>query len=155
MRLVLTVLFLLSTMHLAAAETLAGRASVIDADTIELQGQKIRLLGIDAPESRQACTDQAGQPWRCGQKAALALADKIGQATVRCEGKSKDRYKRLIAVCWLGSEDLNAWLVGEGWALAYRRYSKAYIPAEEAARNARKGLWAGTFDAPWDWRKHH
>ena len=70
-----------------------------------------------------------------------------------CEQKDQDRYGRIVAVCRVGEEDLNAWLVAEGWALAYRQYSKAYIAEEEAASAARKGIWRGTFVPPWEWRQ--
>lgn len=136
----------------AVADTFSGSASVIDGDTIELQGQQIQLLGIDAPESDQTCWDAAGQSWQCGQKAARALSDKIGAATVSCEGTRRDRDKHLVAVCRAGGENLNAWLVAEGWALAYRSYSTAYVGAEEAARQVGKGLWVGAFEPPWVWR---
>lgn len=90
-----------------AAEPIVGRPSVTDGDTLVIQGTKIRLHGIDAPESAQTCQDGARKPYRCGQKAALALADKIGQGTVSCEPRDTDRYGRTVAVCRLGSEDLN------------------------------------------------
>lgn len=138
-----------------SAETLAGQATVIDADTVEIHGERIRLLGIDAPESLQTCTDAAGAEYRCGQVAALALADKIGRAVVTCEGKKRDRYRRLLATCWAGGADLSAWLAEQGLAVAYRRYSKAYAPQEDAARAAKRGLWAGEFEMPWGWRKVH
>ena len=131
---------------------LVGRASVIDGDTLEIHGQRVRLIGIDAPESDQACLNATGQSWRCGQRAALALADRIDAATVTCEGNERDRYGRLLAVCKARGEDLGAWIVKEGLALAYRRYSTTYIGQEDAARTARRGMWAGTFVPPWDWR---
>ncbi|UYN97812.1 MAG: thermonuclease family protein [Enhydrobacter sp.] len=137
----------------AGAESpLLGTASVVDGDTLEIRSQRVRLHGIDAPESRQLCTRQDGTRWRCGQQAALALADRIGTATVRCEGNSRDRYGRLIAVCYKNKEDLNRWMVANGWAVAYRRYSLAYAPDEDRARAARNGIWSSTFDMPWDWR---
>jgi endonuclease YncB( thermonuclease family) len=94
---------------------------VIDGDTIEIRGQRIRLFGIDAPESRQACTDQAGASYRCGQKAAQALDYRISDGVVRCEPKDRDRYGRVVAVCRAYGEDLSAWMAGLGWALAFRR----------------------------------
>jgi endonuclease YncB( thermonuclease family) len=136
----------------ASNGSLSGRASVVDGDTLEIHGQRVRLIGIDAFESDQTCLDAAGQSWRCGQRAALALADGIGAATVTCEGDERDRYGRLLAVCQAHGEDLGAWLVSEGLALAYRRYSTAYIGQENAARAAKRGVWAGTFVLPWDWR---
>ena len=129
-------------------------ASVIDADTIEIHGQRIRLHGIDAPEGRQTC-ELDGQPYRCGQQAALALADYIGQRTVVCEQRDVDRYQRVVAVCHVGGEDMGAWLVSEGWALAYRRYSTDYVDEEDGARTSRRGLWRGEFIPPWEWRQNH
>lgn len=135
-----------------ARPDLIGVASVTDGDTIKIHGTRIRLEGIDAPESRQTC--QIGsQPWRCGQKSALALADKIGRGTVRCEHLGTDRYKRVLGRCWSGPTDLNKWMVRNGWAVAYRRYSEAYVADEDAARESRVGIWAGTFEMPWDWRR--
>ncbi|HEV7368537.1 thermonuclease family protein [Arenibaculum sp.] len=134
-------------------EALVGAATVIDGDTLEIRGQRIRLHGIDAPEAAQTCTDAAGKAWRCGQRAALELAERIGRATVTCEQKDRDRYGRIVAVCSTGNRDLNAWMTESGWALAYRAYSRDYADAEAAARSARAGIWAGTFDAPWDWRR--
>ena len=131
---------------------MTGTASVVDGDTIEVHDQAIRLHGIDAPESRQTCTAE-GKPWRCGQKAALALADKIGRRPVTCRERDRDRYERVVAVCSVGEIELNGWLVREGWAMAYRKYSLDYVPAENAARAEKRGIWKGEFDPPWEWRK--
>jgi endonuclease YncB( thermonuclease family) len=150
-RLALVALFLvLSTA--ANAETLVGQASVIDGDTVEIHGQRIRLHGIDAPESSQLCL-RGPERYRCGQAAAFALADRIGEATVTCEGRERDRWGRLIAVCRARGEDLNGWLVRAGWALAFRRYAEDYVPAETEAQRAGYGMWAGVFVPPWDWRR--
>jgi endonuclease YncB( thermonuclease family) len=131
---------------------LTGRATVIDGDTIELHGRRIRLFWIDAPESAQICQSAAGHDYRCGQQAALALADRIGTATVRCTKKDIDRYNRIVAVCRVGDIDLGDWLVSQGHAVAFRRYSKDYVAEEDRARSARRGMWAGTFTMPWEWR---
>lgn len=149
---VVATLFVISA-GCASAE-LAGRATVIDGDTLELRGQRIRLFGIDAPESGQLC-QLGGQAYRCGQQAALALADRIGQRTVRCTAKDVDRYGRTVAVCFVGGEDLDRWMTLQGWALAYRKYSLDYVDAEDAARTAGRGLWRGEFQPPWEWRKEH
>lgn len=134
------------------ADRIAGRASVIDGDTIDIHGRRIRFHGIDAPESRQLCL-AAGALYRCGQKAALALADRIGSATVACTPTDRDRYGRTVAVCRADGIDLNAWMVRAGWAVAYRRYSGDYVGDEEAAAAGRAGIWQGTFVVPADWRR--
>ncbi|QEX23368.1 hypothetical protein FRZ61_33060 [Hypericibacter adhaerens] len=128
---------------------------MIDGDTIEIHGTRIRLFGIDAPEGRQLCKDASGKDYRCGQKAAFALADHIGAGTVSCDARDIDRYGRTVAVCHLGAEDLNAWMVAQGWAVAYRHYSKDYVQQEDTAKSAKLGVWAGSFEWPWDWRHNN
>jgi endonuclease YncB( thermonuclease family) len=137
----------------AAGQALQGTASVVDGDTLEIHGTRIRLHGIDAPESAQLCLDRDGRKWRCGQRAALALADRIGRRPVTCERGDVDQYGRVIARCSVGGADLNDWLVREGWAVAYRRFSQEYVAAESDARSAAKGIWAGRFVLPWEWRR--
>jgi len=133
-------------------KVIAGRASVIDGDTIEIRGQRIRLFGIDAPESGQTCTDANAATYRCGQRAAQALDDRISDGVVTCERKDTDRYGRMVAVCRAYGEDLSAWMAGLGWALAFRRYSDEYAPAEDLARRRKAGMWSGQFVPPWEWR---
>jgi endonuclease YncB( thermonuclease family) len=137
----------------AAAETIRGRASVIDGDTLEIAGKRIRLHGADAPESSQAGKDRQGNEYRCGQRAALALADQIGSGPVSCEARDTDRYGRIVAVCSQRGIDLNAWMVEQGHALAYRQYSTDYVPQEEAARAAKRGIWSGSFTPPSEYRR--
>lgn len=134
------------------AQDLAGRASVIDGDTLEVQGQRVRLHGIDAPESGQTCKRPSGEVWRCGQRAAFALADRIGSQAVTCSARDRDRYGRIVAVCGAGG-DLNAFMVRNGWAVAYRRYSSDYLAAEREAQAAGAGIWSSQFVMPWDWRR--
>ena len=141
--------------HKTANASYVGVTTVIDGDTIDIHGQRFRLFGIDAPESKQLCKDASGKPYRCGQVAANALSDLIGRQTVTCENKDIDRYKRILAVCSVGGQDVGAYLVAKGLAVAYVHYSSAYVPAETAARAVGLGLWAGTVDMPWDWRKAH
>ena len=133
-------------------QAIVGVARVIDGDTIEIHGTRIRLYGIDAPESSQECTRPDGTPWRCGQQAALSLSERIGHASLRCPPRDQDRYGRIVAVCFMDSEDLGRWMVANGWAVAYRRYSLDYVAEEGRARQSRLGLWAGSFEMPWDRR---
>ena len=131
---------------------MAGIPRVIDGDSFEVHGQRIRLHGIDAPESRQLCRLD-GKPWQCGKDAANALAEKIARRPVMCEDLGRDRYDRVIARCTVAGEDLEKWMVANGWALAYRRYSLDYVDEEADAQAARRGIWAGEFVRPWEWRR--
>ena len=146
------VMWVLAASRPAAAAPIVGVASVVDADTIESHGVRIRLYGIDAPESRQLCTRPNGERWRCGQRASLALSDRIGRSTVSCDPRDTNRYGRTIAAYCCRGVDLNGWLVTQGWAVAYRHYSSDYVRAEHQARLAGRGVWSGQFDMPWEWR---
>ncbi len=129
---------------------------VVDGDTLAFEGLgvTVRLDGIDAPERRQACETAEGEPYECGRAATRLLQEKIGGKPVRCAGDERDRYERLLATCFTpNGADLNGWLVEQGHALAYRRYSERYVPQEETAREGRRGVWAGRFIKPWDWRR--
>lgn len=135
------------------APAVIGRASVVDGDTLEIQGERIRLWGVDAPESRQVCNRPSGE-YRCGQTAANQLDRWIAGRTVICVEDSRDRYRRMVARCEVGGEDIGGWLVRRGYALRYPEYAgSAYLGQEFAARRDRAGVWAGTFDYPWDWRR--
>jgi endonuclease YncB( thermonuclease family) len=125
---------------------------VVDGDTLAIGATKIRLEGIDAPETDQICLNANGVRWTCGIEARDQLAVHIGGREIRCSSSGIDAYKRTLATCYFGDEDLNAWMVQQGWALAYVKYSKAYVRAEEDARTQQRGLWQGAFIAPWDWR---
>jgi endonuclease YncB( thermonuclease family) len=130
-----------------------GKPRIIDGDTVEIAGERIRLHGIDTPETNQICLNAVGKQWRCGREATLALAAIVGDQSITCKGDERDRYKRLIAVCFAGAKDLNSEMVRRGWALAYRKYSTDYVAQEGDAKSAKIGLWRGQFVAPWDWRR--
>jgi len=150
-RIILAVL--VSMISSAVLAEIIGRASVIDGDTIEIHGQRIRLHGIDAPEKGQPCFNASGKLYRCGQVAAMALDEFLGMSPVRCSERDVDRYGRTVAVCSVRGEDIERWLVRNGHAMAYRRYSSDYIGAEQEAKNAKRGIWAGSIRTPWEWRK--
>ncbi len=134
------------------AEVLSGRARAVDGDTLDMNGVRVRLHGIDAPESAQTCIAD-GRRWRCGQRAASALAERISGRSVSCKEIDRDRYGRMVAKCSVGGKDLNAELVSEGWALAYRWYSTDYVDEQATARTAQRGVWRGRFVEPWNWRE--
>jgi endonuclease YncB( thermonuclease family) len=132
---------------------ITGVASVIDADTLEIRSERIRLVGVDAPESGQKCLSAAANFVRCGSIAANALDAWIDRNPVACEIEGKDRYGRFLGECRVRGESIQEWLVTNGYALAYRSYSTAYVAAELEARKTKAGVWAGDFIAPWDWRQ--
>jgi endonuclease YncB( thermonuclease family) len=136
----------------ASAEVIMGHVRVIDGDTLDIEGRRVRLAGIDAPERSQSC-DRAGEPWSCGHDATAALAEHIGQAQVTCTSDRDDRYGRALASCTMGREDIGQWLVISGLAVAYRKYSMAYVHDEDEAKAARRGIWAGAFQTPEQYRR--
>ena len=126
---------------------------MIDGDTLDIQGQRIRIWGVDAPESRQLCSRATGE-YRCGQVAANQLDHWIASRPVTCVEDSRDRYRRTVARCAVGGQDIGGWLVRRGYALRYPEYAgSAYLLEEFSARRQRAGVWSGAFDYPWDWRR--
>ena len=151
-------LWLIALVMLAAtslnAETIEGRPRVVDGDTLVFGMKRVRLHGIDAPETRQQCEQRDGPPTTAARSPRMRYDGRIGFRPVRCEGDRHDRYGRLIATCYAADgTDLNGWLVWNGHALAYRRYSGCYLEEESSAKFARVGMHAGRFVEPWRWRR--
>ena len=151
LKVVTAFLFLLT--FKAVAGEIVGKPSITDGDTIKIINKRIRLYGIDAPESGQLCKKNFKE-YRCGIIATEALVKKINKNQVRCIVQDRlDRYKRYIGVCFVKSINLNQWMVRNGHAVAYRRYSKDYIKDEDYAKKNKLGLWSGDFIYPEKWRK--
>lgn len=133
-----------------ADSTPMSEIRVIDADTVDVDGVRFRLHGIDAPEARQTCRAW-GRTWDCGAAATEALMSRA--EGMSCAGSGTDAFGRTIGICSAGGVDLNAWLVANGWALAYRQFSGDYVDEEDRARSNRRGIHRGAFVEPWDWRR--
>ena len=134
------------------SEDIQQKIRIIDGDTIHINHIKYRLHGIDAPEMKQLCKMKE-KNYNCGVKSKEFLVSLIGNQSVRCNQKDIDRYKRIVAECFIGQINLNKELVRNGWAPAYRYYSKDYITDEEFAKKNNLGMWNGTFIHPKKWRK--
>ena len=125
---------------------------IVDGDTIHLNGEKIRFTGIDTPELKQTCLKE-GVKDPCGVTAKQILINKIGNNDVDCISEGKDQYKRTLAECFVNNESLSRYLVRNGYAFAYRRYSKKFVADEDYARINKLGMWSMEFDYPWNYRK--
>lgn len=136
----------------AAAETIGGSARQADGDTLDIGGQKIRLLHIDAPESDQLCNDSRGRAYLCGKEATDQLRRLINGQRVTCTGVEYDRYDRLLAVCHTAKVDLNGEMVRRGWAVRYDPENSDYLAEELEAAKGGRGLWQGDFVRPKDHR---
>ncbi|MET4740306.1 endonuclease YncB(thermonuclease family) [Bradyrhizobium japonicum] len=137
----------------SANALIIGQASIIDADTLEVRGMRIRLWGIDAPESSQLCRGENSLPYRCGAKSANELDRFIAGRPVSCKPVSRDVYGRTVATCSVGALDLGDWLVRGGLAFDWPRYSKGeYDGAQREAERAGRGVWVGSYVAPWRYR---
>ena len=143
------------------ANQILGSAKVVDGDTIKINGKIIRLFGIDAPEKKQICKKNwlsinfftFTKNYYCGKVATKKLKKFISNKQVKCVGDQLDRYNRIIAICYLDNKDINRWLVRNGFAVAYKKYSTKYSYQEKMAQKEKIGLWQGEFDMPWQWRK--
>lgn len=132
----------------AGKRAASGPVRVVDGDTLDLDGARIRLHGIDAPERAQRCTAAAGRAWPCGREATLALTRMVAGRRPLCTERDRDGYGRSVAVCTVDGRDINRAMVAAGWAVAYTRYSRDYEGDEAAARRARLGVWQGGFERP-------
>ena len=146
------------------AEEISGIPEVVDGDTIHIDNYKFRLEGIDAPEMRQQCKKETlkissiigftfYKDYSCGKVSKEKVKSKIRGSKIKCIFTTKDKYKRYIATCYKEKTNLNQWMVRNGFAIAYRRYSKSYVSDEEFAKENKLGLWQGKFMEPEKWRK--
>jgi len=144
------------------ANFIAGFVQVIDADTIKISNYKIRLYGIDAPEKKQICQRpyfsfgffSLNENYFCGELATNKLTEFLSDALITCQVEDKkDYFGRFLGVCYKNKTNINQWLVENGHAVAYIKYSKNYVKFEETAKENKVGLWSGKFLMPWEWRK--
>ena len=136
----------------ALAQSINGKAKIIDGDTIHIGKNKIRLYGIDAPEINQTCAIEK-IIWKCGIDSSQALESIISEKEVECEIVDIDRYKRFVAICFVKNINLSQYMVKNGWAIAYRYYSDDFINDEKIAKNNKVGIWQGKFQEPYLFRK--
>jgi endonuclease YncB( thermonuclease family) len=137
---------------IASAADITGTAKVREGGTVLIGNSRVRLFGIDAPSVDQLCLNTTGERWTCGVAARDELAKHVGNKAWTCHVQRTDRRGRLVAHCEVEGEDIQKWMVANGWALSYVRYSHDYDADEKAAREAKAGMWQGAFIAPWDWR---
>ena len=140
-----------------------GVPRIIDGDSLEINDNKIRLLGIDAPEKKQICKKpyltisflNFYKNYECGIMVTKKLKKLINNKEIKCISENKDRYNRFLSICYLKKRDINSWLVKNGYAVAYVKYSKKYILEEEHAKKNKLGIWQGIFQYPEEWRKEN
>lgn len=137
------------------AGAVTGLARVIDGDTIVIDGEHVRLEGIDAPEAAQSCGRRSGGTWKCGNAASEALAALVARRQVTCESRGNDKYGRMLGVCLVDGVDINAKMVREGFAWAFVKYSRSYVQEEAEARTAKVGIWQGEAEPAWVFREKH
>ena len=143
------------------ASEISGIPVITDGDTIKIFDKRIRFHGIDAPEKKQLCKKPFlnimiftfHEDYSCGQKSTEALIKKINNQKITCKISDVDYFKRLIGECYKRKTNLNSWMVSNGYAVAFRKYSKKYVSEEILAKQEKKGMWQGKFEMPWDYRK--
>ena len=161
---ILKVILISCLFQIVNAEEIKGLAKIIDGDTVHINSKKIRLEGIDAPEIKQQCKKDFlkisaytgfnfTKDYACGVISKKKLIEKIDNTEITCISTSKDRYKRYLATCYKEKINLNKWMVRNGNAVAYKRYSKDYVRDEAYAKDNKLGVWEGSFMMPEKWRK--
>ena len=130
----------------------SSKVKIVDGDTIYLKNEKIRFSGIDTPEIKQTC-NKNNETIKCGIQAKELLINKIGNNKVKCVKNGIDKYNRILAEGFVNNQSLSKYLVREGYAFAYRKYSTKYVQDEDYAKKNKKGMWAMTFEYPWDYRR--
>jgi endonuclease YncB( thermonuclease family) len=138
--------------NFANSKTILGKAKIIDGDTIHIKSNKIRLHGIDAPETKQTCKID-NQDWYCGKQSTKELKNLIKNQKVECNVNDVDRYNRYVAICYVNEININQWMVKNGWAIAYRYYSEDYVLEEKYANDKKLGIWKSEFIEPYAYRK--
>ena len=158
----LLIFLLFSIASHSSEKIILGNVKVIDGDTIKIDKKKIRLFGIDAPEKKQLCKKiflnflflSFEKKYPCGRISTQKLKNLINNEIIKCYVEGKDRYKRKLAICFRNKLNINSWLVRNGHAVSYKKYSKKYLSEEIEAKNDKIGIWQGEFEMPWDWRKN-
>ena len=149
--LILSITLLFSS-NFILAKTINGKPHIIDGDTIHIKSNKIRLHGIDAPETKQTCKIDK-ENWYCGKQSTIELKKLINNEQVKCITNDVDIYNRFVAICYVNEININQWMVESGWAIAYRYYSTDYIVEEKYAQDNKLGIWKSKFVEPYEYRK--
>ena len=152
MSLKILIFYFFSSIFFLTNNLFASHVTVVDGDTIKLGDLKIRFSGIDAPEINQICVASEGKV-ACGKISRDILITKVTNNKISCTDEGKDFYGRVLGECFVNGESLSRYLVREGFAFAYRKYSDKFISDEEYAKSNRLGMWSMKFQYPWDYRK--
>ena len=152
MSLKILIFYFFSSIFFLTNNLFASHVTVVDGDTIKLGDVKIRFSGIDAPEINQTCVANEGKV-ACGKISRDILITKVTNNKISCTDEGKDFYGRVLGECFVNGESLSRYLVREGFAFAYRKYSDKFISDEEYAKSNRLGMWSMKFQYPWDYRK--
>ena len=152
MSLKILIFYFFSSIFFLTNNLFASHVTVVDGDTIKLGDVKIRFSGIDAPEINQTCVASEGKV-ACGKISRDILITKVTNNKISCTDEGKDFYGRVLGERFVNGESLSRYLVREGFAFAYRKYSDKFILDEEYAKSNRLGMWSMKFQYPWDYRK--